>query len=112
MKINRPIKKYNQRTAFQILKKMYLSNGYLRVPDETKLKINGSQKYKKGYEIRFIINNDKELKSLRTAISSLGYTVSKTFIKNGQNVQPLYGKEITLKFQKFRKLKKSGKKTN
>jgi hypothetical protein len=102
--------KYNKRTALHILKKMYLSNGYLRVPDAAKLETDGSQKYKKGYEIRFIINNKKELKSLQTAISSLGYTVSKTFIKNGQNVQPLYGKEITLQFRKFRKLKKSSKK--
>lgn len=97
--------KYTPNRALSILKEIFLSNGYVKVRDEIKVQSLGAQQYKKGFEIRFLPKNQDELKLLQNAISSLGYKVSNTFLKNGKIVQPLYGKEITLIFQKFKQEK-------
>jgi len=90
------------RKARHILKKIFLRNGYVRVKDEDKLKANGSQNYKKGYEIRFVPKDDAELELLQTAIATLGFYVGRTFEKHGHVIQPLYGKTITLEFQELK----------
>jgi len=86
------------KTAIRVLKEIFIRNDYIRIKDESKLKANGSQSYKKGYEIRFLPKEDIESERLQTAISTLNFYVSKTFMKHGRVVQPLYGKNITLEF--------------
>jgi hypothetical protein len=90
--------KLTEQSALNILKEMFLRNGYVRVKNEKKHEAFGSKRYKKGYEIRFLPMDKAELELLQTAISSLNLHVSKTFIKHGRIVQPLYGKENVLKF--------------
>ena len=92
----------SKRKARQILEEIFLRNGYLRVCNENKLKLYGSQNYKKGFEIRLIPIDLEELEMIRTSISKLGFTLCKTFIKHGHIVQPLYGKKITLEFKKLK----------
>lgn len=87
------------KTAIRILMEIFIRNGYVRIKDESKLKANGSNSYKKGYEIRFLPKDDIESERLQTAISTLNFYVSKTFMKHGRVVQPLYGKDITLEFR-------------
>jgi len=87
------------KTAIRILMEIFIRNGYVRIKNESKLKANGSKSYKKGYEIRFLPKEDIELERLQTAISTLNFYVSKTFMKRGRVVQPLYGKDITLEFR-------------
>lgn len=106
---NRRVKKMDRRTAMSILKKIFSRGGYLRMRDKRKLKQRGSQDYKKGYEIRFFPEDEKELNLLQRAIISLDLNVSKTFIKQNRVVQPLYGREITEKFEAIRDKAKSPK---
>jgi len=96
----------SKRKALQILENIFLRNGYLRVRNESKLELNSSKNYKKGFEIRFIPIDLEELEMIRTSISKLGFTVSNTFIKHGHIVQPLYGKKITLEFLKLKEEEK------
>jgi hypothetical protein len=95
---NRKLDKLNRRTALLIMKEIFQRNGYVRVQDPVKLKEFGHEKYKKGYEIRFMPKDNAELKLLQKAIASLGFYVSKTFLKHKRIVQPLYGKIITIDF--------------
>ena len=93
----------SKRKALKYLAEVFLKNGYLRIRDKKKLKKNGAQIYKKGFEIRIVAKNRAELRMIRAAIKALGFKVSKTFIKHNLTIQPIYGKEITLKFQKLKK---------
>jgi hypothetical protein len=88
----------------QFLEELFQRNGYLRIRNPEKWKISGSNNYKKGFEIRFVAKNEKELQDIQASISSIGYKVCKPYLKGGHMVQPLYGKEITLQFQSLKKL--------
>ena len=93
----------SKRKALKYLAEIFLRNGYLRTRDKKKLKMNGAQNYKKGFEIRLVAKNRAELRMIRAAIKAMDLTVSKTFIKHNATIQPIYGKEITLKFKKLKK---------
>lgn len=99
------MKKVSKRSAFKILKEVFLRNGNLRIKDKSKVKEFGSQKYKQGYEVRFLAKNEAELERIQTAISSLDLYVAKTFTKGNQIVQPIYGEEIARKFEKIKRKK-------
>jgi len=90
--------KMDKRTAFATLKKVFLRNGYLKVKDEDQAENAGSQVYKKGYEVRLIPDTKQELSLIRKAIASMDLYVAKPFQKHNNTIQPIYGKEITLKF--------------
>ncbi|WP_144604383.1 hypothetical protein [Algoriphagus algorifonticola] len=96
------MKKLSKHLAFKILKEAFLRNGYLRIKDSSKVEKLGSQKYKQGYEVRIVTKNEIELERIRTAISSLGLYAAKPFFKGNQIVQPIYGEEITRKFEKLK----------
>ena len=95
-----PITKHKAR---QILKEIFLRNGYVRLPDEDRLESEGYKKYKKGFEVRLYAQNREELRKIRNSIIALGYKLCKTFLKQGRIVQPLYGRTITMQFQKLRR---------
>ncbi|WP_026951229.1 hypothetical protein [Algoriphagus mannitolivorans] len=101
------MEKVSKRLAFKILKEVFLRNGYVRIKDESKLKELGSQKYKQGYEVRLIAKDEAELERIRTAISVLDLHVAKSYLNGKQFVQPIYGKEVTRKFEKLKPKKES-----
>ena len=76
----------------------FLRNGYFRFPDENLRKLKG-QNYKKGYEVRLVTNDEKELLKLSSLLDKAGFKVSKPFRKNNKYVQPIYGKDAVEKFQ-------------
>jgi len=82
------------------LQYLFRRNGYLRVPNKTRRKKDG-QKYKKGYEIRFVAKNEKELKKIHALLSKAGFKTGKQFSKGSQLVQPVYGKKFYEKFRSF-----------
>jgi hypothetical protein len=90
------------------LEQIFLRNGYLRIrirkkqENKKNLKSTKEKPSVKEYEIRLIPIDREELGLIRAAITELGLYVSNTFIKHNHIVQPIYGKEITLKFQKLR----------
>jgi hypothetical protein len=91
--------------AFDYLKKIFLRNGNLRIKDKTKVAKFGS---KKGYEVRLLAKNEQELEQIQAAISTLDLYVAKTYMNGNQTVQPIYGEEITKRFEEI-KLKEEGK---
>lgn len=94
--------------ARHFLEQVFLRNGYLRirvrkkVKDKKGLGISELKQSGKGYEIRIIPEDSEELEMIRAAISELGLNVSNTFIKHNRIIQPIYGKQITLEFEKLR----------
>lgn len=80
------------------LVKYFNSNGYFRIPDENLRKIKG-QDYKKGYEVRLVANDEKELSNINFLLIKAGFKVGKSFQKNNKFVQPIYGKDAVEKFQ-------------
>lgn len=119
----------SEQQSKHFLEQVFLRNGYLRIRIRrkqenkkslkstkskqsgkslklTKLKQSGKslkltklKQSRKEYEIRLIPKDREELEMIRAAISELGLYVCNTFIKHDRIVQPIYGKEITLKFQ-------------
>lgn len=76
----------------------FLRNGYLRLPSEKKSK---KSKYadKKGYEVRFVARNKKELSEMKSLLKDAGFKSGKPFAKFNQFVLPVYGKEQYFKFK-------------
>ncbi len=85
--------------ALNFLKEKFKAVGYMRRQNPSKFRAKGPDVYKKGWEVRFVARSDEELQAIRHAIYILGYTVSKTFKRQGRDVQPLYGKEIVGEFK-------------
>lgn len=73
-------------------------NGHFRIPDK-KRKKEGSQVYKKGYEIRLLAATKKELKIIIILLKKSGFKPGKPFTKGNQFVQPVYGKEAVKNFR-------------
>lgn len=65
------MKKMSKPLAFEFLKEIFLRNGNLRIKDEVKVAKFGSQKHKKGYEVRLLAKDEQELEHIQIAISSL-----------------------------------------
>lgn len=72
-------------------------NGCIRVVDEERRKTQG-QKYKKGYEVRFVAKSQEELATIRAALEMLGFTPGKPYQKVHQFIQPVYGKTAVAMF--------------
>ncbi|SEF78825.1 hypothetical protein SAMN03080598_01411 [Algoriphagus boritolerans DSM 17298 = JCM 18970] len=95
--------KLSKKLALKILKKVFLRNGYVRIKDSSRIEESKTQKYKKGYEVRLVAKDEAELARIRVAIFSLDLYVAKSFLKGNQMVQPIYGEEITRKFEKIKR---------
>ncbi|MEZ5308565.1 MAG: hypothetical protein R2684_15580 [Pyrinomonadaceae bacterium] len=76
---------------------LYQRNGYMRTPNEDRLK-EGPQTYKKGFEIRLMARDESELKEIRNLIIAVGLNPGKPFQKANQWCQPIYGRSA---FEEF-----------
>jgi hypothetical protein len=93
----------SKRLAYKVLKEVFLRNGYLRIKDSSRVEEAKTQKYKKGYEVRLVAQDEAELARIRVAIVSLSLYLAKPFLKGKQMVQPIYGEEVTRKFEKIKR---------
>ncbi len=75
----------------------FYRNGCLRLPNATRRK-EGSQKYKKGYELRLVAQTKNELKQIRRLLQQMGFKLGKPYQKGRQTVQPVYGKQAVEQF--------------
>lgn len=93
-----PQPKKAKKSTVKKLADFFLRNGYLRVPSEKKSK---KSKYadKKGYEIRFVARNKKELSEMKSLLKDAGFKAGKPFDKFNQYVLPVYGKEQFFRFK-------------
>lgn len=90
--------RYQKLKAKLQLVKYFLRNGCLRFPNENTRKLKGKH-YKKGYEVRLVANDEKELSEISSLIDKAGFKVSKPFQKHSRFIQPIYGKKVVAKFQ-------------
>jgi len=77
----------------------YRRNGYVRVVNLARRDAEGSQRYKKGYEVRLVARDPDELEHIRSLLDACGYPVARPFVKAKQWVQPIYGRQYAEKFQ-------------
>jgi hypothetical protein len=84
--------------ALKTLAGYFQRNGCIRwVDPEMKEKL-GYKKYKKGYEVRLVAQNEKELAALEKALKAAGFKHGKPYPKNKQTIIPIYGKEQVERF--------------
>lgn len=94
------------RSARHLLLAFLKRNGNVHSPDLKLRKKIGSDKYKKGWEIRFAAKSRKELYLIRRLLDEVGLKKGKPFRKGTLFIQPLYGKEAVAWFKPQRQVKK------
>jgi hypothetical protein len=87
-----------ERQAVQLLAEFFHRNGYVRRQNPQRFKREGSQKYKKGFEVRLVAGSKSELALIRRALRKVGFRRGKPFPKGKQIIQPLYGREQVARF--------------
>jgi hypothetical protein len=85
-------------SAIRELRKLFRRNGYARVVSLKKRKKLTSRKYKKGYEVRFVLVDEGELERTRRLLGDAGFKPGKEFPKNKRLVVPVYGKTAVQTF--------------
>lgn len=78
--------------ATKIMRELYLAKGCCRMYDEERRESESSQKYKKGFEVRFVCAPG-ESKALIEALKVLGLRPGRKYKKVKQVVFPVYGRE-------------------
>ena len=76
-----------------LLREYYNRNGYIRNQNKKRLETEGAQEYKKGYEIRFTANSEKELQLILKSLKELNFKTGKPFPKDNRFCIPIYGCE-------------------
>ncbi len=77
--------------AEQLLRQLFSETGYVRLADEARRQADGAS-YKKGYEVRLVVQTEAELAELRRWLARAGFKPAKPFVKGNQLVQPVYGR--------------------
>lgn len=96
--LRRANERYRRKRVKQLLARFFRRNGYFRIPDK-KLHVKLGEDYKRGYEVRLVANDRKELKEINSLLTETGFKTGKPFKKNNKYVQPVYGKESVQKFK-------------
>lgn len=77
------------------LLRYFRRNGYVRVANTARRKKEGSNRYKKGSEVRFVLESEVEVREVREALRALEFKPGKVFLKGTKVVVPVYGKRAT-----------------
>jgi len=93
----------NLQKPIKIISRCLHSNAYMRLPNEERRKTD-KQKYKKGYEIRFVAKSDPEHREIADALKECGFNPGKPFKKGTQIIVPLYGREALIKLKELLEL--------
>lgn len=80
------------RPAERLLAARFAESGYIRRPNAARIK-EGRQEYKKGTEVRLVVETRAELAEVRTALRAMGLRPGRPFQKHTRFVQPVYGAE-------------------
>src|SRR5688572_16940198 len=72
-------------------------NGCVRNPQPKRLE-EGYRLYKKGWEVRIVVENAAELAEVRQLLAAVGLTPGSAYAKGPRIVQPVYGKEAVERF--------------
>jgi len=77
--------------AMTELLRWFERGGYLRCCDPQRRAREGDA-YKKGYEVRFVLDSEKNLQEVRRLLAAAGIRPGKPFRKHQRYVQPVYGR--------------------
>ena len=80
---------YAQQAEAQLLH-FFQRNGYVRVPSPDRKEEDPD--YKKGYEVRLVLNSSIELAQVEWLLKQVDLKPGKPFQKHSRFVQPIYGK--------------------
>ncbi len=78
-------------TAANNLRTLFERGGYIRRPNLDRLEELGSQRYKKGSEVRLVLLSNAELREAKRWLKDVGLRVGKPFAKHSRIVLPIYG---------------------
>lgn len=84
--------------AVRLLTSFYRRDGYTRRQDADRLAAEGSQRYRKGDEVRLVARTLEELQLLRRLPRQAGFEPGRPFRKGRQYRQPVYGREPVARF--------------
>ncbi len=94
-----------------VLRACFDRPGYVRAANLDRRKEVGSQRYKKGWEVRLLVRDARELAQVRRALAAAGFRLARPFQKHNRIAQPVYGKaavEAFLRFQNAGRRKRGG----
>jgi hypothetical protein len=80
------------------LSAFFRRNGYVRFQNARRLKAEGYRVYKKGDEVRLVVETSAELKTIRRLLQQAGFKPGRPFTKSRKRVQPVYGREAVARF--------------
>jgi hypothetical protein len=83
--------------AAKTLRRLFAARGVLRVPDLERRRSEG-RKYHKGYEVRFVLDNEPEMHEVIRLLRLVGIRHGAPYGKRTQFVVPVYGRESVLWF--------------
>lgn len=86
--------------AAKQLATIFQESGYMRRRSAELAEELGPYGYKKGDEVRLVVNSQAELRRVRALLKTVGLTPGKAFQKHARWVQPLYGAEAVQFFLK------------
>lgn len=86
------------RSVFRLLAESFERHGYVRQQDERRRRREGCAQYKKGDEIRIVVETKRELASLRKALERASFSPGKPFEKGRRWCQPIYGRVAVGRF--------------
>lgn len=77
---------------------LFRRNGYVRWQNADRLEDEGYAVYKKGDEVRLVVDTRAELAEVRRLLRAAGFKRSKPFRKARQYRQPIYGRREVARF--------------
>jgi hypothetical protein len=85
-------------TSTKQLAAFFRRNGYVRRQNEKRLNTEGWSQYKKGDEVRLVVNSQPDLAQVRRLLRQAGFKLGRPFAKGRQTVQPIYGRQAVERF--------------
>jgi hypothetical protein len=90
-------------SALAKLFQYFMQNGCCREPNSDRF-VEGSSGYRKGWEVRIVVDTLRELEEVRSLLRRVGIEPPASYAKRRQFVQPIYGRAA---FEKFFPLERS-----
>lgn len=92
--------KGSPRTVAKQLARIFDERGYVRRPNADRV-ADEPLTYKKGWEVRLVVDTHKELQELRALLKMVGFNLSKPHRATNRWRQPIYGKAEVERFLKM-----------
>ncbi len=87
---------------YRRLAELFADSGYVREPAAERL--TEDRGYKKGWEVRFVVRSEWELREVRSLLVLLGFRPGRAYQHVGpRTIQPVYGRRAVELFSKARR---------